>query len=101
MGKLKRYQDALKEKYSKELLDFYKPQIIEDAKRAFSREHYQSICVDIKKMSELKDSSDFIFEMLKEMYPSYRSKRAFKEEIMNVLDKENKIRFENLITNKN
>ena len=101
LGKLKRYQDALKEKYSKELLDFYKPQIIEDAKRAFSREHYQSIGEDIKKMGELKDSSDFIFEMLKEMYPLYKSKRAFKEEIMNVLDKENKIRFENLITSKN
>lgn len=67
--RLAKYQDAVKDKYSKELC------------------HY------IKKMKELDNSDDFIFDMLKEMYPNYRSKRAFKEEIMNVLNPKNKQRF--------
>lgn len=48
-------------------------------------------------MKELDNSDDFIFDMLKEMYPNYRSKRAFKEEIMNVLSPKNKDRFYELI----
>ena len=98
--KLYKYQDTLKDKYSKELLDFYKPQIIEKVKYASTRERYQVICKYIKKMSELTNSKEFIFEMLEEMYPLYRSKKAFKEEIMNVLTGENKIKFANLIVRK-
>lgn len=52
---------------------------------------------ELRKMSDLNDSDDFIFEMLKEMYPNYRSKRAFKEEIMYVLSNKNKNRFYGLI----
>ena len=51
-------------------------------------------------MSNLNNSSSFIFEMISEMYPLYRNKKAFKEEIMNALDKENKVKFANLIANK-
>ncbi len=97
MSKLARYQNCVKEKYSKELLNFYKPQILEESKRVSDRKRYQELCVYIGKMSELNDSDDFIFEMLKEMYPNYRSKRAFKEEIMNVLSDKNKNRFYELI----
>ena len=97
MSRLSRYQDGVKEKYSKELLNLYKPQILEESKRVSDRKWYQELCVYIGKMSELNDSDDFIFEMLKEMYPNYRSKRAFKEEIMNVLSNKNKNRFYELI----
>ena len=48
-------------------------------------------------MKELDNSDDFIFDMLKEMYLNYRSKRAFKEVIMNVLSSKNKQRFYELI----
>jgi len=37
--------------------------------------------------------NDFIFDMLKEMYPNYKSKRTFKEEIIDVLSSKNKQRF--------
>lgn len=50
-------------------------------------------------MKELDNSDDFIFDMLKEMYPNYKSKRLFKEEIMNVLSPKNKQRFYELINN--
>ncbi len=95
--RLAKYQDAVKDKYSKELLNFYKPQIIEESKRASDRKWYQELCHYIRKMKELDNSDDFIFDMLKEMYPNYRSKRAFKEEIMNVLSPKNKQRFYELI----
>ena len=97
MYELSRYQDGVKEKYSEELLNLYKPQILEESKRASDRKWYQELCVYIGKMSDLNNSDDFIFEMLKEMYPNYRSKRAFKEEIMNVLSNKNKNRFYELI----
>ena len=93
ISRLSRYQDSVKEKYSKELLNLYKPQILEDSKRVSDRKWYQELCFYIGKMSELNDSDDFIFEMVKEMYPNYKSKRAFKEEIMNVLSNKNKSRF--------
>ena len=82
-----------------ELLNFYKPQILEESKRVSDRKWYQELCYYIRKMKELDNSDDFIFDMLKEMYPNYRSKRAFKEEIMNVLSPKNKQRFYELINN--
>lgn len=97
--RLARYQDGVKDKYSKELLAFYKPQILEESKRASDRNWYHQICFYIRKMGELDEADDFIFEMLKEMYPNYKSKRAFKEEIINVLSNKNKERFYALIQN--
>ena len=99
MYKLAKYQDAVMDKYSKELLNFYKPQIIEAAKKVSDRKWYQELCHYIRKMKELDDSDSFIFDMLKEMYPSYKNKRAFKEEIMAVLSTKNKQRFYELINN--
>ena len=99
MSDLARYQDILKCKYSKELLEFYKLQIIEESKRVSDRNSYYGLCRYIGIMKELDNSEDFIFDMLKEMYPNYKSKRAFKEEIMNVLSPKNKQRFYELINN--
>lgn len=99
MSQLAKYQDILKNKYSKELLSFYRPQIIESSKRVSDRNSYYGLCRYIGRMKELDNSDDFIFDMLKEMYPNYRSKRAFKEEIMNVLSPKNKQRFYELINN--
>lgn len=96
---LAKYQDLLKHKYSKELLNFYRKQIIESSKRVSDRNSYYGLCRYIGIMKELDNSDDFIFDMLKEMYPNYRSKRAFKEEIMNVLSSKNKQRFYELINN--
>lgn len=93
MYRLAKYQDVVKNKYSKELLNFYKPQILEESKTVSDRKWYQELCRCIRKMKELDNSDDFIFDMLKKMYPNYRSKRAFKEEIMNVLSPKNKQRF--------
>ncbi len=97
MYELAKYQDALNDKYSKELLNFYKPQILEESKRVSGRKWYQKLCYCIRRMEELDNSDDFIFDMLKEMYPNYISKKAFKEEIMNVLSAKNKQRFYELI----
>ena len=97
LSRLEKYQDALKDKYSEELLEFYRPQIIESARRLSDRSGYHELCVYISKMSELDNSEDYIYEMLKEMYPSYKGKRAFKEEIANVLHGKNKDRFNILI----
>ena len=99
MYRLAKYQDAVKDKYSKELLNFYKLQILEGSKRVSDRKWYQKLCHYIAKMKELDNSDDFIFDMLKEMYPNYTNKRAFKEEIMNVLSNKNKQRFYELINN--
>ncbi len=100
LTKLYKYQSILKNKYSKELLNYYKPQVLEHAKRVSNREGYRSVCKFIGRMDELNDSSLFIYDMLKEMYPLYRNKRAFKEEIMDVLNSENRVKFANLIANK-
>lgn len=97
MYKLTKYQDTLNDKYNKELLNFYKPQILEESKRVTDRKLYQELCYYIRRMEELNNSDDFIFDMLKEMYPNYRSKKAFKEEIMKVLSTKNKQRFYELI----
>ena len=99
MSQLAKYQDVLKNKYSKELLSLYRPQIIESSKRVSDRNSYYRLCRYIGIMKELDKSDDFIFDMLKEMYPNYRSKRAFKEEIKNVLSPKNKQRFYELINN--
>ena len=99
ISQLVKYQDILKNKYSKELLSFYRPQIIESSKRVSDRNSYYGLCRYIGMMKELNNSDDFIFDMLKEMYPNYRSKRAFKEEILNVLSPKNKQRFYELINN--
>ena len=99
MYRLAKYQDAVKDKYSEELLNFYKPQILAESKRVSDRKWYQELCHYIRKMEELANSDDFIFEMLKEMYPNYKSKKAFKEEIMDVLSIKNKQRFYELINN--
>ena len=97
MSQLAEYQDILKNKYSEELLNFYRPQIIESSKRVSDRNSYYGLCRYIGMMKELDNSEDFIFDMLKEMYPNYKSKRAFKEEIMKVLSTKNKQRFYELI----
>lgn len=90
-------QDALKDKYSDELLDLYKIQILEFSKSVSDRKWYQKLCYYIGRMKEIDNSEDFIFDMLKEMYPNYKSKKAFKEEIINVLSLRNKQRFYELI----
>ena len=95
--RLAKYQDAVKDKYGKKLLNFYKLQILEESKRVSDRKCYQELCHYIKKMQEIDNSDNVIFDMLKEMYPNYRSKRAFKEEIINVLSPKNKQRFYQLI----
>ena len=79
------------------MLNFYRNQIIESSKRVSDRNSYYGLCRYIRIMKDLDNSDDFIFDMLKEMYPNYRSKRAFKEEIMNVLSDNNKQRFYELI----
>lgn len=48
------------------------------------------MCKYIAKMGELDNSDDVIHEMLYEMYPNYKSKPAFKQEIMCILDKNRK-----------
>lgn len=65
---------------------------MKNQKRISARKWYQELCHYIKKMKELDNSDDFIFDMLMEMYPNYRGKRAFKEEILNVLSSKNKQR---------
>ena len=65
MYRLAKYQDAVKDKYSKELLTFYKPQILEESKRVSERKWYRELCHYIRKMKELDNSDDFIFDMLK------------------------------------
>ena len=62
----------MKDKYSLELLEFYRPQIIESAKRLSYRSGYNGLCIYISKMSELNNSEEYIYEMLQEMYPIYR-----------------------------
>lgn len=95
--KLSSYQDGVKDKYSEELLKMYKKEIIEMTKRVNDRDSYQNLCFYIGKMRELNNSDDFIFNMIREMYPYYKNKRAFKEEIMHVLSNNNKVKFNNLI----
>ena len=99
MSRLAEYQDKLKDKYSKELLDLYRLEIMESSKRVSDRNSYYGLCRYIERMKELDNSEDFIFDMLKEMYPNYRSKRAYKEEILKVLSSKNKQRFYGLINN--
>lgn len=99
MSLLSHYQNILKSKYNDELLKLYKPQIIELSKCVSDRNSYEELCGYIKNMSELDNSDDMIFDMLREMYPNYKSKSAFKEEIAKVLSSKNKSRFYGLINN--
>ena len=95
---LSKYQEGVKDKYSKELLKLYKPLIIENSKYVSDRNSYYGLCRYIKKMGELNNSEDFIFDVLDEMYPNYQNRPAFKEEIMEVL--ENKDKFKKLLESK-
>lgn len=90
---LAKFQDVLKNKYGKELLNFYKEKIIETAPLASSRKTYREIAYYIEKMEEIDNSGDFIYDMLEEMYPYYRKEKAFKEEIENVLSAKNMQKF--------
>lgn len=95
---LAKYQGILKAKYDKELLNFYRKEIIKCSETAKDRGSYSIICYHIGLMKEIDNSDDFIFDMLKEMQPNYKSKKAFKEEILKVLSSNNKYRFYTLIT---
>jgi len=99
LERLEYYQEGLMI-HGEDLLNWYKPQIIENAKRANGRLWYKDLCKYIKKMGEIPNSEDFIYEMLEEMFIYYKSKKAFKEEIFKVLNKINKQRFEILISKK-
>lgn len=95
--RLAKYQDILKDKYSEELLNLYKNELLEESKSATDRSRYEHLCRYIGKMSELSNSEDYIYNMLTQMYPSYKSRPAFKQEIIRVLSPRNKQRFYNLI----
>ena len=96
---LAKYQGILKAKYGKELLNFYRKEIIKCSETAKDRGSYSNLCYHIGLMKEIDNSDDFIFDMLKEMQPNYKSKKAFKEEILKVLSSNNKYRFYTLINN--
>lgn len=98
MSKFEMYQDILKDKYSNELIKVYGKEIIEESINASNREAYRRISHYIKRMGELNDSDEKVIDMLIEMYPFYKSKKAFKDEILNVLNSKNKDKFNYLIS---
>ena len=68
--------------------------IIGKSKICYGRDEYYKLCRHIKDLYQLDCSSDYIIEMLKNMFPYYKTKKAFKEEILSVLNLDDKKKFE-------
>lgn len=91
---LSNYKEKINSKYHIELLDYYKNLIIKKSKSCYGRNEYYGLCRYIKDLYQLNCSSNYIIDMLKNMYPYYKTKKAFREEIFNVLNLEDKKKFE-------
>lgn len=96
---LSNYKEKINSEYHTELLDYYKKLITNKAKACYGRDEYYKLCRYIKDLYQLNCSSDYIIEMLKNMYPYYKTKKAFKEEILRVLNSEDKQKFEIIVHN--
>lgn len=94
---LSNYKEKINGEYHTELLDYYKKLIINKAQKCYGRNEYCEICRYIKDLYQLNCSSGYIIEMLKNMYPYYKTKKAFKEEILRVLNLEDKKKFEIIV----
>ena len=94
---LSKYKEKINTEYHNELLDSYKKLIINKASKCYGRNEYYNLCTYIRDLYLLKCPSNFIIEMLKEMYPSYKTKKAFKEEIINVLKENDKKNFQSMV----
>lgn len=94
---LSNYKEKINSEYHTELLDYYKKLIINKAQKCYGRNEYYGLCRYIKDLYQLNCSSDYIIEMLKNMYPYYKTKKAFKEEILGVLNLEDKKKFEIIV----
>ena len=97
---LSNYKKEINSEYHTELLDYYRKLIIDKSKKCYGRDEYYILCRHIKDLYQLDCSSDYIIEILKNMYPYYKTKKAFKEEILSVLNSDDKKKFE-IITNGN
>lgn len=91
---LSKYKKEINSAYHTELLDYYKKLIIGKSKTCYGRSEYYGLCRYIKDLYQLDCSSDYIIEMLRSMYPYYKTKKAFKEEILRVLNLDDKKKFE-------
>lgn len=94
---LSNYKEKINNEYHTELVNYYKKLIINEAKNCYGRNEYYKLCIYIKDLYILNCSSDIIIKLLKEMYPYYKTKKAFKEEIINVLKSNDKKVFENML----
>ena len=95
---LKKYKEPINECYHEELLNTFKNLIIKNSTRVSGREEYYYLSHYIKDLYSLNCKEDFVINLLKEMYPYYKAKKAFREEIIKVLSKEDKIKFDELIS---
>lgn len=98
---LSNYKEKINSEYHNQLLDYYKKLIINNSKICYGRDEYYGLCRYIKDLYQLNCSSDYIMEMLENMYPYYKTKKAFKEEILKVLNSEDKQKFEIMVHNLN
>lgn len=96
---LEKYKDSINVCYHEELLNTFKKVIIKESTRVSGREEYYCLSHYIKDLYSLNCEEDFVINLLKEMYPYYKTKKAFREEIIKVLSKEDKIKFDELISN--
>lgn len=87
---LSRYRNIINEIYHLELLDYYKELIIKRASKCYGRNEYYNLCDYLKELYSLNCPSDFVINLVKDMSESYKTKKAFREEIMNVLNDSDK-----------
>ena len=70
--------------------------IIKQGSKCHGRNEYYNLCRYIKELYSLNCPKDFVINLVKEMQSFYKTKKAFREEIMNVLNNDDKIIFKNL-----
>lgn len=89
-----RYKEKINHKFHDKLANYYRKNIINKATKCYGRNEYYELCKYIKDLYQINCSSDFIMDMLKTMYSSYKTKKAFKEEILKVLNENDREKFE-------
>lgn len=93
---LSSYKKIINDNYHDELLDYYKELIIKQGSKCYGRSEYYNLCHYIKELYSLNCPNNFVINLVKEMYSFYKTRKAFREEIMNVLNNDDKIIFKNL-----
>lgn len=79
-------------------MDYYEKLILKRASKCYGRSEYYNLCCYIKKLYSLNCDSSFVINIVKDMSEFYKTKKDFREEIMNILNHDDKKEFADFIS---